>query len=113
MQGRINFSSAILEMKKSDFEKNRVGSSMPAATVYFRKYTPEGIYCYSYFLLLPRKENRTETDVGKKTRTPMKSTMLISMPLQKSRGSLFPNNKSSLTFSLNFQAIPLESFSLK
>lgn len=84
---------------------------MPAAFVYFGKYTTEGIYCYSYFLSLLREENRTETDDKKNRSTPMKSTMLISILLQKSRGSLFPNNKSSLTFSLNFLAFPLESFS--
>lgn len=74
----------------------RVGSSMPMAFVYSAKYIPVGIHCYCYFLL--RKENQTETDGD----TPMKSTMLISIRLRKSRGLLFPNNESSLTFSLNF-----------
>jgi len=43
-----------------------MGSSMPAASVYSGKCTPAGIYRYSYFLLLLRKENQTETD-GEKT----------------------------------------------
>lgn len=84
-----------------------MGSSMPAASVCSGKCTPEGIYRYSYFLLPLRKENRTETDGGKK-HTPMKSTMLISaILLLKSRGPLFSNNKSSLTFSLNFSQLSL------
>lgn len=80
---------------------------MPTAFVCSGKCTPEGIYRYSYFLLPLRKENWTETDGGKK-HTPMKSTMLISaILLLKSRGPLFPNNKSSLTFSLNFSQLSL------
>lgn len=69
---------------------------MPIAFVYSATYIPVGIHCYCYFLL--RKENQTETNGD----TPMKSTMLISIRLRKSRGLLFPNNESSLTFSLNF-----------
>ncbi|KAF0765767.1 brother of CDO-like, partial [Aphis craccivora] len=46
--------------------KTSMGSSMPAASVYSGKCTPAGIYRYSYFLLLLRKENRTETE-GEKT----------------------------------------------